>query len=137
MNLAEPVLSDIDDKWEQIKPYLDRLFAAYPGFNTTAEHIYDACNRGSADLWVAPEGFLVTRFLVDEDTETRTLFMWVGCSFGGEMGGIEKYLPFLEVVAKHTNCKYIETWSLREGMGRYLARQGYDLYYRAYRKEVT
>ena len=137
MNPAEPVLSNIEDEWARVKPHLDALFAANPRFDTTAEHVYEGCIREEAELWMTPEGFLVTRFLVDEDTGIRTLFLWVCCSFGGKLGGVSRYFPFLEVVAKHTNCKYIETWSAREGMERYLARQGYDLYYKAYRKEVT
>jgi hypothetical protein len=137
MNPAEPVLSNIEDEWERVKPPLDALFAECPSFDSKAEYVYEACLKEEADLWMTPEGFLVTRFLKDEDTGIRTLFLWVCCSFGGKLGGVGQYFPFLEVVAKHTDCKYIETWSQRAGMERYLAKQGYDLYYRAYRKEVV
>lgn len=136
MSLAEPVLSDINDVWGLIKPHLQNLCDKNPIFGLQPEHIYDDCVRDEANLWMTPEGFLVTRFVTDDGTGVRTLFMWVSCSFtpGADVGA--KYLPFFEEVAKYMKCAYIEAWSSRVGMGRYLARQGFDEFYRSYRKAV-
>lgn len=136
MSAAEPVLSDITEHWGVIKPHLEALCDSNSSFGLRPEHVYDACTAEQADLWVAPEGFVVTRFITDDDTGTRTLFLWVACATTGKNDLSCKYLPFFEEVAKYTNCKYIELWSSRGGMERYLTRQEFKLFYRSFRKEV-
>ena len=136
MSHEEPVLSDIDEEWPTIEPHLARLCRLNPTFGLEPKHVYDDCAQDEANLWMAPEGFLVTRFVTDDGTGARTLFMWVSCAFapGADIGA--KYLPFFEEVAKYMKCAYIEAWSSRVGMGRYLARQGFEEFYRSYRKAV-
>ena len=137
MTQDEPVLSDIWDDWSAVRPALQNLCDDNPAFDLKPEFIRDACSKEQADYWRVPDGFLVTRFITDDDTGVRTLFMWVSCSFkcGGDIGS--KYLPFFTEVAKYTECKYIEAWSSRPGMGRYLAKQGFGEFYRSFRKEVS
>lgn len=136
MTLAEPVLSDITEEWEKIRESLTNLCAKSPEFGLSPDHVREDCMAERADLWITPEGFSVTRFITDEHTNDRTLFLWVSCSFSGNADVGAKYLSFFTEVAKYTDCKYIEAWSSREGMGRYLARQGFNEFYRSYRKTV-
>jgi hypothetical protein len=136
MTRDEPVLSNIIDEWGVIKPYLDKLCEDNPEFGLKSEHVYDTCVADEANLWMAPEGFIVTRFVTDDDTGVRTLFLWVACSYARFTDVGSMYLPFLEEVGKYMHCRYIEAWSSREGMERYLAKQNYKLFYRSFRKEI-
>ena len=133
---VEPVLGDIESEWYRVEPALKKLALASPAFELIPGEIRAECQFEQADLWVTPEAFLVTRFIVDPATMTRTLFIWVASTFEGNTLAVGKYLPFFDEVAKHTGCKYIECWSSRPGMERYLAKQGFGLYYRSFRKTV-
>ena len=136
MHPDEPILSDIREDWAAVGPALEILCNENPTFGLQPLHVRDACDAEQADFWRAPEGFLVTRFITDEDSGVRTLFIWVAYAFERHFDLTAKYLPFFEEVAKHTKCKYIETWSSRGGMERYLARHNFKLFYRSFRKEV-
>lgn len=134
--LPEPELGNIFEVWGTIRPHLEKLCRDNPAFDLKPEHVYDACCAEQADLWLVPEGFLVSRFLTDTDNNERTLFLWVSCAYNGDASIGAKYLSFFTEVAKYTGCKYIEAWSSRKGMERYLAKHGFDLFYRSFRKAV-
>lgn len=136
MEIEEPVLSDIDTEWYRVEPALKELARTSPAFDLSPREVLVECQCEEADLWITPEAFLVTRFLIDPPTKDRTLFLWVAASFDGRARPAHKYLPFFDEVAKHTGCKYIECWSSRPGMERYLAKQGFDLFYKSFRKTV-
>lgn len=136
MDNVEPVLGDIDAEWHRVAPALEKLACTSPAFELLPDEVRTECQTEQAELWVVPEAFLVTRFIIDASTKTRTLFIWVAATFEGNTLAVGKYLPFFDEVAKHTGCKYIECWSSRLGMERYLAKQGFDLFYRSFRKTV-
>lgn len=137
MNIvADPVLSDVDDEWYRVRPALVRLFTKSPAFDITPNQVREMCLDQTAQLWTTEEGFMVTRFQDDNYTGERTLLLWLGARFDDATDVCSKHLPFFDGVAKYMNCKYVEVWSSREGMERYLSRHGFDLYSRAFRKLV-
>ena len=137
MNGAAPVLSDPADEWYRVGPALEKLIKKNPTFGLTAKQVEDMCKyEDSVCLWTSNEGFVVTQFKDDEETGDRTLFLWVSASFDGGNVNLRRYLPFFDGVANHMKCKYIELWSTREGMGRYLAKHDFEEFYRSYRKTV-
>lgn len=136
MSLADPVISDIDEEWYRVKPALERLFAKSPEFGLVPSYVREACIDQRAQLWVSSEGFMVTRFQDDADSGDRTLLLWLGSRFDDATNPCHQYLPFFDGVAKYMNCKYIEVWSSRDGMERYLAKYDFELYARAFRKLV-
>lgn len=135
--LEDPVLSDITQEWYRIKPALIGLCEKNAAFDLCPEEVYDACVTENAQLWITPEGFMVTRFIEDPSYSVgKTLFLWVAATFdGGKDAGL-KYLEFFEGVAKYMNCQYIELWSSRPGMERYIARHGFGKFYTAFRKTI-
>lgn len=134
---VEPVLSSIDAEWHRVKPALQRLIAKNPGFDLTPDQVRLTCYDDRAQLWVSPDGFVVTRFQDDADSGIRTLLLWVSASWGtdGKLP-LHRYLPFFDGVAKYMNCKYIELWSSREGMERYLAKHDFSPLCKVFRKQV-
>lgn len=130
------VLSDITEEWHRVKPALYALCQKSPQFNLVPEEVFDACAIEAANLWVAPDGFVVTRFITDEYSGVKTLLLWVAATFDGGKDMGNKYAGFFEEVAKYTNCQYIEFWSSRRGMERYAEPHGYTPYYTAYRKSI-
>ena len=135
--IAEPVLSNIQDEWYRVRPALERLIAKNPGFDLTPDQVRLTCYDERAQLWVSPEGFVVTRFQDDEDNGIRSLLLWVSASWGtDDKVPLHLYLPFFDGVAKYMNCKYIELWSSREGMGRYLAKYDFAPVCKVFRKAV-
>ena len=135
--IAEPVLSNIQDEWYRVRPALERLIAKNPGFDLTPDQVRLTCYDERAQLWVSPEGFVVTRFQDDEDTGIRILLLWVSASWGtDDKVPLHLYLPFFDGVAKYMNCKYIELWSSREGMERYLAKYDFAPVCKVFRKQV-
>lgn len=134
-SVVEPVLSDVDDEWGRLRPALEKLCADNPTFGLQPGHVYDECMRELADLWTVPDGFVVTKLILDANGD-RTLFLWVAATFAGNTIPLGKYLPFFDEVARHTGSKYIECWSSREGMERYLAKQGFGLFFKSFRKTI-
>lgn len=135
--IEEPVLSNIQDEWYRVRPALERLIAKNPGFDLTPDQVRLTCYDERAQLWVSPEGFVVTRFQDDEDSGIRSLLLWVSTSWGTDVKvPLHLYLPFFDGVAKYMNCKYIELWSSREGMERYLAKYDFAPVCKVFRKAV-
>lgn len=135
--IAEPVLSNIQDEWYRVRPALERLIAKNPGFDLTPDQVRLTCYDERAQLWVSPEGFVVTRFQDDEDNGIRSLLLWVSVSWGtDDKVPLHLYLPFFDGVAKYMNCKYIELYSSREGMERYLAKHDFAPLCKVFRKQV-
>lgn len=135
--IAEPVLSNIQDEWHRVRPALERLIAKNPGFDLTPDLVRLVCKEDRAQLWTSSEGFVVTRFQDDEDTGIRSLLLWVSVSWGtDDKVPLHLYLPFFDGVAKYMNCKYIELYSSREGMERYLAKHDFALLCKVFRKQV-
>ena len=137
MSVAEPVFGDIAEEWYRVEPGINRLLEKNPDCGLTAKGVYNEClHNYSTVLWMVPEGFMVTRFEDDPYTGYRTLILWLAAKFSGEPGPVHPYLPFFDGVAKHMNCKYIELWSSRPGMERYLARYDFKQVSRVFRKTV-
>jgi len=136
MTSSEPALADIEEEWSELAPLLEALIRRSPRFGLSLSEVRCDCLNEEADLWKAPEGYLVTKFIRDPVSQEKTLFMWIACAKnpGVDMG--TKYLSFFDEVAKYTGCRYIELWSSRAGMGRYLAPHGFSLFYRSFRRTI-
>lgn len=124
------------DEWYRVRPALEKLIAKNPEFRLNKDHVFAECATDESQLWVTPEAFVVTKFVTDDYEPSRTLFIWVAASFEGQRDVGAKYLDFFDGVAKYMNCKYIEFWSSRVGMERYIKPRGFTPYYKAYRKAV-
>lgn len=95
---VEPVLSNIDTEWHRVKPALQRLITKNPGFDLTPDRVRLTCYDERGQLWVSPEGFVVTRFQDDEDSGIRTLLLWVAASWGTDAKlPLHQYLSLIHI----------------------------------------
>jgi hypothetical protein len=126
---------DLEHYEYQICVAISKLHAKFPDFAPSYLAVRAELAKNHADLWWSYDGFIITQFITSRDTGERTLFIWIACSFGGE-DNCAKHLPFFEEVARDMKCTYIEAWSKRKGMERYLSKHGYDVNFKAFRKTL-
>lgn len=122
---------DIRQCWDDIRPGLE-----YIKERTAApwrpEDVYHACLAGDATLYTGPEGFMVLYEAVCKFTLDKSLHVWIAY---GENGNLyDKYMPWLEDLAKAVGAKSITCDSPRRGMGKLL--HGWHEEYTRYRRVV-
>lgn len=134
--LSEPVIADIRDEWDWIRPALEELREQIPSLTYRPEDVYAECLYGNALLHVAPEGFSISRVCTDEFTKERTLHFWIcwAKKLGG--GNVINYLPFFENVAKQLECTSLEVWTPVKELEAYLISSGWSLDTKVYTRQV-
>ena len=135
--LSEPVLADIRDEWDWVRPGLLQIKEETPTLTFRPEDIYAECLYGNALLYIAPYWFAITTVLVDQYTKDRTLHFWV--CWAKEKGGktVLKYLPFFRKVAQELECKFFEVGTAVEELDPYLKTNGWILTMSTYRRDVN
>ena len=63
---ARPVLGNIREDWDHIRPCLDSLLATCPDLSFRVEDVYAEVVAEQAVYWKAPEGFVVSTTEVDQ-----------------------------------------------------------------------
>ena len=71
--LSDPVITNIRDEWDWIRPALVELKEQIPSLTWRPEDVYAECLYGKAVLHVSPEGFVITKVITDQYTKDRTL----------------------------------------------------------------
>ena len=57
-----PVLASVRNEWHWVRPAIEELLNDNPDVDAIPEDVYAACKAGVAQLWLIPNGMIVTRF---------------------------------------------------------------------------
>ena len=90
----EPQLADIRDHWHWVRDGIQEILEAQKQLTFIPEEVYAACVNGEAQLWVAPEGFVITTGLKDEYARTSTLLIWIAWAEERGKDCVLKYMTF-------------------------------------------
>lgn len=109
----------------------------------TPEHVRQAIEQGRGDLWLAMVGDELVGFTVTQMAMNHFLnvvdgmFVWMAYYKPGDKSGAVKAMDrHIEQVAKDRGCAYIEAMTARKGLGRRLARHGWECVLYVLRKDL-
>jgi len=133
---VRPYFADIREEWEWVKEGVDEILGEQPELTFTAEHVYEACTEGSAHLWVAPEGFVVSMGMTDPYTGKRIFLIWLAWSKKRGDNSLSKYLDFFIEVARDNGYAGLETRSPIKRLEPHLTSEGWRLNTIVYTREL-
>lgn len=110
----------IEDHWSWMEPHVRRLMERNKELNTP-EDLYEAVSTGKAQLFVAPDGFVIWSIRQCPRTKDLTFWVWVAWGNGGNM--IHRYEPELVKLAELAGAKKMAFSSPRKGYQRALDEQ--------------
>ena len=102
----EPQLADIRDHLHWVRDGIQEILEDQKQLTFIPEDVYAACVNGEAQLWVAPEGFVITTGLKDEYARTSTLLIWIAWAEERGKDCVLKYMTFFSEEA--SKAGYIE-----------------------------
>jgi hypothetical protein len=112
-------LADIKENWDMVRPCLEKLKTMGEVW-WTPDDIHASCLCGISRLYIAeedPDAFVIARIDENKRTLERSLFIWI--AWGGKNHGtMDKYLPFIEELARVNNCEVMKMQSPRRGFER-------------------
>ena len=97
------------------------------------EDVYGALARGDAQLWCAPDGFVVLRLERSVDTGASTLFVWFGWCEGGN--AIARYQQEIVDAAVRAGASEVAFCTRRRGFERVLG-EGWEQQYVRWHRRV-
>lgn len=109
--------ADIRREWPWVRPGLERAIEK-SAETLWPEDVYAAVVNGQAQLFTAPDGFVVWKMNVCPYTGNRTLWVWFVWGEGGDM--IARYQGQLAELAKHAEADRLAFQSARRGYERVL-----------------
>ena len=125
MEAPDITLGNIKREWHWVRPGLEAILHGSPDINELPEDIYAACITGNAHLWCHVEGFVVTRFVEQEDGE-KGLLLWH--AWAKQMGDSHslQFHEFFERMALDNGCEYMETQTIHQPLvHHFIDRLGY------------
>lgn len=131
-----PVLVDVRENWGQIKPCLEEILKQNPNLTFLPEDVYSECVNDRAFLFSSPVGFIVFTIETDRYTKDKTLYMWIAYTYTKGANQWVAHKDWLNTVAKHFDCKYIEAQSNVDELEPYAIKHGWTLDTRIYRRQV-
>ena len=104
----EPCLGNIRQEWYWVKQGIEEILEEQKDLTFIAEDVYAACLNNTAQLWVAPEGFVITTSCSDEYTDAKTLLIWLAWARAKGKDGVVKYTPYFSKLAKDAGYSMLE-----------------------------
>ena len=104
----EPYLGNIRQEWHWVKQGIEEILEEQKDLTFIAEDVYAACLNNTAQLWVAPEGFVVTTGCSDEYTDDKTLLIWLAWARVKGKDCVIKYTPYFSKLAKDAGYSMLE-----------------------------
>ena len=127
---------DIRAVWDDVRPGLEEIKAAWPASNTwRPEDVYAMVVNDDAVLYMTEDGFAVCTIEIDRWTGVRDLFIWLAYSPKDKRGGIlKKYWTSFISVAVRLGCAGIQTGSLSPALAAFTEMEPLHT---TYRYEIT
>ena len=133
---ARPVLGNIREDWDYIRPCLDSLLETCPDLSFRVEDVYAEVVAEQAVYWKAPEGFVVSTTEVDQFTGKKTFLIWIACAYKRGNRNMLKYYPFFQSVAKQLGMEALEVRTPHNAIQPLLLDAGWKIDTVVYRFEV-
>ena len=109
--------ADIRREWDWVRPGLERALAK-SAEKLRPEDVYAEVVTGQAQMFAAPDGFVIWKVHVCPYTGHRTLWVWFVWGEGGDM--IARYQDQLVELARHAEADRLAFQSARRGYERAL-----------------
>ena len=136
VQVAEPFFGDIAVHCYWVLPAVQEILDAQPQLTFTAADVYIACEEGSAALWIAEEGFVISTGETDDFTGDRTFLVWLAWAKERGQNCVIKHYDFFEEVARETGFKNIEVRTPIKKLESYLLDEGWQLDTAIYTREL-
>lgn len=101
--------ADIRTEW----PRIEGQMAAACGTGYPAVEVYHACRRGSAVLYLCPEGWVVLEGYTREDTGEREVIVLAAYALG-EANLLDQYSGEMEEIARNYGAKTLAFRRLKD-----------------------
>ena len=124
--VANPIFADIQVHAHWVLPAIDEILADQPQLTFTAQNVFEACEEGTAVLWVADEGFVVSSGETDPFTGDRAFLIWLAWARDIGQNCVVKHYSFFAEAAKDAGFKTIEVRTPIPKMEQYLLSEGWD-----------
>jgi len=118
-------LTPIRHEWDWVKRGIEEILAEQSQLTFRAEDVYAACLNGEAQLWVAPECFVISTAEHDYFTESKTFLVWLAWVKERGQNCVIKYYPFFAQVAKENGFSNIEVRTPIAALEGYLLAEGW------------
>lgn len=125
------IAADFRAEWNGILPGLQKTLE-HQNDGLRWEDVYAALARGSAQLYLADDGFLILRQEQSLDTGRKTLFIWFGYCDGGD--AVTRYEPQVLQLACTLGVAEIAFCTIRRGFERTLPESWSRQYVRWHRR---
>jgi hypothetical protein len=136
VTVVNPVFSDIRAEADWVIPAVQEILDEQPQLSFTTNDIYIACKEGSAALWVAEEGFVISTGETDTFTGDRTFLVWVAWARERRQSCVIKYYDFFADVARKSGFKRIEVRTPIKKLEPYLVIEGWVIDTVVYTREL-
>jgi len=133
---TDPVWADISENSYWVLPAVQEILDEQPQLKFSVEDVYNACHAGTATLWVAEEGFVVSTGETDQFTGDRTFILWLAWTMNRGQNCVFKYYDFFAKAAKEMNFKTVETRTPIRRLEPHLLAQGWTLDTVVYTREL-
>lgn len=133
---GEPFYADIRVNSHWVLPAVQTILDEQPQLTFTTSDVYTACEEGSAALWIAYEGFVISTGETDPFTGDRTFLVWVAWAKTRGQNCVIKYYDFFEQVARKAGFKNIEVRTPVRKLEPYLLAEGWVLDTAVYTREL-
>ena len=134
---TQPKLVDVRENWNCIKPHIEEILKENPNLSYIPEDVYSDCVNEKAFLFASPLGFLVLTIEIDRYTKDKTLYMWIAYTYKKGTNQWVAHKDWLNAVAKHFDCSYIEAQSNVDALEPYAIKHGWSLDARVYKRKVN
>jgi len=124
--VADPIFADIQVHAHWVLPAIDEILKEQPQLTFTAQNVFEACEEGTAVLWVADEGFVVSSGETDPFTGDRAFLVWLAWAREIGQNCVVKHYSFFAKAAKEAGFKTIEVRTPIPKMEQYLLSEGWD-----------
>ena len=104
-NVLTPTLGNIREEWHWVREGLVEIQDDIPPIDELPEDVYVACVTGQAHLWVHPDYFVITKFVVEDNIPC--LLIWK--SWSREKGNKSSlgWHSFFENLAAENKCSHL------------------------------
>jgi hypothetical protein len=134
--VVDPTVADVACNFHWLGPAIQEILDAHPQMTFTPGDVYAACEQGSATLWTADGGFVVTTGETDAFTGDRTLLIWLAWASERGTNLVTQHQDFFIEHARKGGYNKLEVRSAVPELKDYIISQGWQIDTIVYTRDV-
>jgi len=134
--VSSPKVADIACNAHWVSPAIHEILDANPMLTFTPGDVYAACKQGAAQLWITPEGFVVTTGETDLFTGDRTMLIWLAWAYKRGTSLVAQHQDFFIDQARESGFNKLEVRSAVPELKDYILSQGWKIDTIVYTRDV-